>query len=102
MGGPTKDVEPVPILLQSGDVVIMSGEARRAFHGVPKILRVKCNCQSSKDRFLSSFSMLQASNCPWARELDRVTQPEFSETDQEFILKYLDRHRININVRQVH
>ncbi|OBZ75919.1 Alpha-ketoglutarate-dependent dioxygenase alkB, partial [Grifola frondosa] len=39
IGGLTRDVEPIPILLRSGDVVIMSGPAcRRAYHGVPRIL----------------------------------------------------------------
>ncbi|KAL4076950.1 hypothetical protein V8B97DRAFT_1915142 [Scleroderma yunnanense] len=53
IGGLTRDVEPVPILLRSGDVIIMSGPAcRRAYHadahihplfhderiGVPRIL----------------------------------------------------------------
>jgi hypothetical protein len=34
LGGTTRDVEPTPILLRSGDVVIMSGpECRRAYHG---------------------------------------------------------------------
>jgi hypothetical protein len=34
IGGITRDVEPVPILLRSGDIVIMSGPAcRRAYHG---------------------------------------------------------------------
>lgn len=34
IGGLTRDTEPTPILLRSGDVVIMSGPAcRRAYHG---------------------------------------------------------------------
>lgn len=34
IGGQTRDSEPVPILLRSGDIVIMSGPAcRRAYHG---------------------------------------------------------------------
>ena len=34
IGGLTRDAEPTPILLRSGDVVIMSGpECRRAYHG---------------------------------------------------------------------
>lgn len=34
IGGLTRDSEPVPILLRSGDVVIMSGpDCRRAYHG---------------------------------------------------------------------
>ncbi|KAH8923712.1 hypothetical protein BT69DRAFT_1349956 [Atractiella rhizophila] len=37
-GKETRDVMPLPILLRSGDVVIMHGEGRRAFHGVPRII----------------------------------------------------------------
>lgn len=34
LGGTTREAEPIPILLRSGDVVIMSGpECRRAYHG---------------------------------------------------------------------
>ncbi|KAF8628479.1 hypothetical protein AX15_003990 [Amanita polypyramis BW_CC] len=39
IGGKTRDVEPIPLILRSGDVIIMSGpECRRAYHGVPRIL----------------------------------------------------------------
>ncbi|KAJ2916008.1 hypothetical protein MD484_g4360, partial [Candolleomyces efflorescens] len=38
IGGKTRETDPVPILLRSGDVVIMSGSCRRAYHGVPRIL----------------------------------------------------------------
>lgn len=35
IGGLTRDTEPMPILLRTGDVVIMSGPAcRRAYHGL--------------------------------------------------------------------
>jgi hypothetical protein len=34
IGGLTRSVEPVPILLRSGDVIVMSGPGcRRAYHG---------------------------------------------------------------------
>ena len=34
IGGTTRETDPVPILLRSGDVVIMSGPGcRRAYHG---------------------------------------------------------------------
>ena len=34
IGGKTRDVEPIPLILRSGDVIIMSGpECRRAYHG---------------------------------------------------------------------
>ena len=38
IGGPSKTVEPVPILLQNGDIVIMSEQARQSYHAVPKIV----------------------------------------------------------------
>ena len=38
LGGPTKATEPTPILLRSGDICVMSGPARLAYHAVPRIL----------------------------------------------------------------
>ena len=37
MGGEHKNVVPTPILLRHGDVAVLSGSARRAFHGLPRI-----------------------------------------------------------------
>ncbi|KAJ7632537.1 hypothetical protein FB45DRAFT_912725 [Roridomyces roridus] len=72
IGGLTRDSDPVPILLRSGDVVIMSGPTcRRAYHGVPRIL----------ENTLPDHLTGQG---PWAPYED-----------------YLTTTRININVRQV-
>lgn len=38
IGGPTKQVRPKALLLNSGDIIIMSGQSRLAYHGVPKIV----------------------------------------------------------------
>ena len=38
IGGETKSVRPQAIVLHSGDVVVMSGQSRVAYHGVPKII----------------------------------------------------------------
>ncbi len=38
LGGPSRDDPVMPVLLQSGDVLIMAGESRKFFHGVPRIL----------------------------------------------------------------
>ncbi|KAJ2778759.1 hypothetical protein H4R18_004414 [Coemansia javaensis] len=38
IGGRTRDVEPTPLLLRSGDALVMCGESRLAFHGVPRVL----------------------------------------------------------------
>ncbi|KAF8212331.1 hypothetical protein K438DRAFT_1806362 [Mycena galopus ATCC 62051] len=75
IGGLTRDTEPVPILLRSGDAVIMSGPAcRRAFHGVPRIL------ENTVPAHL-------------AAQLDEPQWAPFAE--------YMATTRININVRQV-
>ena len=42
LGGLTKDVPPLAVLLQSGDALLLSGEARCAYHGVPCILPNTC------------------------------------------------------------
>lgn len=38
IGGQSKAVRPQALLLRSGDVVIMSGPSRLAYHGVPKVI----------------------------------------------------------------
>lgn len=37
-GGPTRDTPPLPLILRSGDVIIMSGHSRTFYHGVPRIM----------------------------------------------------------------
>ncbi|KAJ6630707.1 hypothetical protein B0H10DRAFT_1982559 [Mycena sp. CBHHK59/15] len=75
IGGLTRDTEPVPILLRSGDVVIMSGPAcRRAYHGVPRIL------EDTLPNHLAA-------------------QPD--DGDWRPYAEYMETTRININVRQV-
>jgi alkylated DNA repair protein alkB family protein 1 len=38
VGGPTREVAPTAVLLRGGDAVVLSGQARRCFHGVPRVL----------------------------------------------------------------
>ena len=38
IGGPTKQTKPLPLLLHSGDIVVMSGDSRLSYHAIPKIL----------------------------------------------------------------
>ncbi|KAF5391429.1 hypothetical protein D9757_002030 [Collybiopsis confluens] len=74
IGGPTRDTKPLPILLRSGDVVIMSGPAcRRSYHGIPRIL----------ENTLPSY-MKEMTDDGWAP-----------------FRAYMESTRININVRQV-
>jgi len=58
----------------------MTNDARQSYHAVPRILKLgnATNVGSKRD---------PASN---------------NEGDEDFVIKYLSNHRININVRQVH
>lgn len=72
VGGMNRNDVPEPILLESGDVVVLSGEARRAFHGVPRVFEGTC------PQLLADSHMLT------------LKQRQF-----------IARKRINLNVRQV-
>jgi alkylated DNA repair protein alkB family protein 1 len=38
IGDNTKNVKPVALKLDSGDMIVMSGHSRSCYHGVPRIL----------------------------------------------------------------
>jgi alkylated DNA repair dioxygenase AlkB len=38
MGGLTKEVAPTALRLRSGDVLVMGGQARSCYHGLPRVL----------------------------------------------------------------
>jgi alkylated DNA repair protein alkB homolog 1 len=40
--GKSRNEEPLSVLLQSGDIVIMGGESRKAFHGVGRVFEDTC------------------------------------------------------------
>lgn len=80
VGGKTREEATLPLLLRSGDCLIMSGESRRIFHGVPRIV------EDDMDSGLLDE--------PW----DEATA--FS-ADIDHIKEFIKGTRININVRQV-
>jgi len=38
IGGRTRDIKPTALFIRSGDIVIMSGEARYSYHSVPRMI----------------------------------------------------------------
>ncbi|KAL7751707.1 hypothetical protein RI367_002706 [Sorochytrium milnesiophthora] len=77
MGGVDRDTAPIPVLLRSGDIVVMFGESRRAFHGVPRVIE---NTVPS-----------------WMTSDADPADPEWAAFGKHMEQGY----RININVRQV-
>lgn len=78
LGGKSRDDEPLAMFLRSGDAVLMCGEARECFHGVPRIFT---------DREHSEIAALEK-------------QLSINSSDSCF-LDYIRSSRININIRQV-
>lgn len=69
--GPSRDEPPLALRLDSGDALIMAGESRRFFHGVPRII------EDSLPIWLSN------------------------EIDEPWVDWFKNGGRINLNVRQV-
>mmetsp|Transcript_12554 Transcript_12554/g.25571 ORF Transcript_12554/g.25571 Transcript_12554/m.25571 type:complete len:337 (+) Transcript_12554:1-1011(+) len=78
IGGKTKDIEPTAILVRSGDVVIMGGESRTCYHGVPRIIK---------------------DTCP--KLVEYLTSNQSQDPHASLLAKYLQSSRINMNIRQV-
>lgn len=79
LGGDTRNVKPLPILIESGDVMILGGIARTWYHGIARILEDSC----------PSY---------WDPKLYK------NDPERESICKFLhsSNRRINMNVRQVY
>ncbi|KAF6205166.1 hypothetical protein GE061_019333 [Apolygus lucorum] len=77
IGGASHDDPASPILIKSGDVVIMSGPSRLSVHGVPKIL--------------------PATEHPWKKSNNNVK----AGPDHDLVDEFISQARVNVNVRQV-
>lgn len=84
IGGRDKTVDPTPILVRSGDSVVMTGESRLCYHGVP------CIIPRDVEAYLCDVTL---------EPLNEVFPEADSATSN--VLNYLKDHRINMNVRQV-
>lgn len=85
-GGLTKDVAPLQVLLRSGDLAILSDNSRLSYHGVARVLPTPLPLETEDD---------------WL-ELCAGLSQQTPEQDWDAVRRYLETHRININVRQVY
>ena len=108
-GGTTKNTKPTAVFLRSGDILIMTREARDKYHGVPRILDtdfIKVQRElSERKRALEQVEMpIQFENMipDFLNDCVDVSNSNDPSAKEIFFTKsYLTRHRININVRQV-
>jgi alkylated DNA repair protein alkB family protein 1 len=77
IGGQTKiECKPSPILIRSGDIILMTGSSRLCFHAVPRIL---------SDPLLYE-----------------ILYKNIDDNNNKVCWSYIHDKRININVRQVY
>lgn len=101
LGCKDKSVEPSAILINSGDIVVMSKEARLCYHAVPKILpapespwdTVDIEKEPSKS---PSFKYISKSE-----EIKSMIRENEDNKKWERFRNYIQESRINMNVRQV-
>jgi alkylated DNA repair protein alkB family protein 1 len=103
LGGATKGVAPTPILVRPGDVMVMGGESRMAYHGIARVLTSDTPLPPlSKSRTLSPSSPLSTDGSAEGREgVQFNISEDLTEEEVERVEGYLKGHRINVNVRQV-
>ncbi|KAK7379576.1 hypothetical protein VNO80_05039 [Phaseolus coccineus] len=77
LGGKSREDTPLAMFLRSGDVVLMAGEARECFHGVPRIFTDEENAEIGH------------------------LETQLTHEDDLCFLQYIQTSRININIRQV-
>ena len=97
IGGSNKHIEPIPIRLRSGDVMIMSGSSRRAVHGISTILQ-----QTIEPHLLNGLIDYSISHIISKNNVNPSYQKSRNEERKEKLMDYFQILRININVRQVY
>lgn len=90
IGGTAKDDDAVPILLSSGDVLIMSGESRFNYHAVPRIFESITQPWNEDQKLMTGCNDINTDDLN-----DCLCTDKWNVYDT-----YLHDSRINVNVRQ--
>ncbi|KAJ0176130.1 hypothetical protein K1T71_008304 [Dendrolimus kikuchii] len=100
IGGQTKTVEPSALLLNSGDIVVMSKEARLCYHAVPRILpstKHPWNDHNFRIPYeIPTFKYINDPKYLMTSMAENTDNSKWSKFDN-----YIKESRINMNVRQV-
>lgn len=86
LGGDTRDAKPTPLILRSGDAVALVREARRRFHGVPRVFTAAENARDERGELLAAPRELSDPEC-WK--------------DQPDVARYVAGARVNVSVRDI-
>ena len=86
LGGDTRDEAPTPLILRSGDAVVLSRESRRRFHGVPRIFVARENVADARGEILEAPREVGDPEC-W--------------TERPEVARYVAGGRVNVSVRDI-
>ncbi|CAK1582805.1 unnamed protein product [Parnassius mnemosyne] len=102
IGGPDKNFEPSAIMLNSGDVAVMSKEARLSYHAVPKIVSALSqpwsNGESDKEICDNMANLKYITD---RQQLILDMNRNIDNKEWNLFKNYIQESRINMNVRQV-
>ena len=86
IGSTDKGTTPVPLRLSSGDIVIMGGTSRLAYHAVPRIFKntAPIDLKGALDRREGGADSGSA-----------------TANSEGSMWRYLNSNRVNLNVRQI-
>ncbi|XP_066953414.1 nucleic acid dioxygenase ALKBH1 isoform X2 [Macrobrachium rosenbergii] len=109
IGGTTKQTRPTAIFLHSGDILVMAGATRQAFHAVPRIVLVEktpwiaksCDNSDSKNNDVTGVTSENKDNYRLQGSIEVLEEHALKYEVRKDILNYVKTSRININVRQV-
>jgi len=106
IGGQTRNVKPEAIWVRSGDMMLMTGESRTAFHAVPRIMTKSMKSApydiGTCPLALPNVGVEETPLCTTVEKHDHFCRDETRTDSWEEFAKYLSKTRININIRQVH
>lgn len=99
LGGTSIDIKPTALYLHSGDIVVMSKQSRLCYHGIPRII----------PNHFEVWNKVDWENINnWEKESmndGKIDVDTIIDCKNEYFWKpydmYLQKSRINVNVRQV-
>ena len=110
LGDADRTKQPIRLLLNSGDVMIMTESCRQRFHAVPKIFITDAlKCEQFFDNRASLVRLIGSTECSCGGCSSKISdftcvdeeRDEKFETELEKVQEYIRTRRINLNVRQL-
>ncbi len=101
LGGDSREVRPKILILRAGDVLVLSGAARQAYHGVPVILS-KPDYVRDESLFREAYKKISNGvPPPKAMDFENVNLGVVSDMAKQDVNAFLKKTRINLSMRRV-